>query len=526
MFFTIVACNLLTVCPLDAIVRACYRIQEIHNLRILLAGPSKTADEHRSWIVDELSAEVQLIDDLGDLMSILASSAWDLLLIDNAHDGIIMDEFVRSVKIVQPTIPIIALCGDTPQEAIEVMRLGISDYLVRPVEKTRLLASIKENMTGDGRDWPATIAPVIDEGAEPLTEKEPVPEDIIFEGSSKMAAVRQVVEKILDVDLPVLLTGESGTGKDVIAQYIYSKSKRNGHFVKVNCAAIPSELLESELFGYERGAFTGAYRRKPGKFEAASGGFLFLDEISELSYPLQSKLLHVLQDGTVSTLGSTKEVQVDVRIIVATNQDLELCVQKGTFRDDLFFRLNVVHINVPPLRERLKQLEVLIDYFRQKFARQYNTNPVHLDDDAKSFLYNYRWPGNIRELENTIRRATVLGAGNLLGNINGLGQLTSELPPDRVFTPDKKGHLEHIGAEDAAFEKGSPGDSGGDEIQVFPDGLNLKEIGKEAAIAAEREAIARVLQQTRWNRKKTAQILRVSYKTLLTKIKETGLDEN
>jgi transcriptional regulator with PAS, ATPase and Fis domain len=445
--------------------------------------------------MEELSAEVQLIDDLGALMSFLASSAWDLLLIDNAHGGIIMDEFVRSVKIVQPTIPIIALCGDTPQEAIEVMRLGISD-------------------------------PVIDEEAEKLQDKEPVPENIIFEGSSKMAAVRQVVEKILDVDLPVLLTGESGTGKDVIAQYIYSKSKRKGHFVKVNCAAIPSDLLESELFGYERGAFTGAYRRKPGKFEAASGGFLFLDEISELSYPLQSKLLHVLQDGTVSTLGSTKEVQVDVRIIVATNQDLELCVQKGTFRDDLFFRLNVVHINVPPLRERLKQLEVLIDYFRQKFARQYNTHPVHLDDDAKSFLYNYRWPGNIRELENTIRRATVLGGKNLLGNINGLGQLTSDLSPDREFTPGNRGDTERTGTEDAAFAKRSPEASGGDEMQVFPDGLNLKEIGKEAAIAAEREAIARVLQQTRWNRKKTAQILRVSYKTLLTKIKETGLDEN
>jgi two-component system response regulator AtoC len=328
------------------------------------------------------------------------------------------------------------------------------------------------------------------------------------------------------VDLPVLITGESGPGKEVVAQYIYNKSMRKGPFVKVNCAAIPSELLESELFGYERGAFTGAYRRKPGKFEAASGGFLFLDEISELPYPLQSKLLHVLQDGTVSTLGSTREVQVDVRIIVATNQDLEECVQRGSFRDDLFFRLNVVHINVPPLRERVKQLEILIDYFREKFARQYNTKPVHLDDDAKSFLFSYRWPGNIRELENTIRRATVLGGENLLGNINGLDRVNTDAPSDST----EPALINHSRTQ-LPYPEGNFNNSDGLEFTdqaglALSEDLNLKEIAKEAALAAEREAIARVLQQTRWNRKKTAQILSVSYKTLLTKIKETGLDEN
>lgn len=476
--------------------------------------------------MNSVPAEVQVIMDSGDLMPTISGGTWDLLIVDDACVDIRIEDLVRSVKVIRPQLPIIAMCGDEPKEAIEVMRLGISDYLVKPVDRSRLIASIRGVLGDHLADWPET------NGLDEYTKEnvsaapQPLPDDLIFEGSSKMAAVGQIVDKILDVDLPVLITGESGTGKEIVAQYIYSKSKRSGPFIKVNCAAIPSELLESELFGYERGAFTGAYRRKPGKFEAASGGFLFLDEISELPYPLQSKLLHVLQDGTVSTLGSTREVQVDVRIIVASNQDLEECVQRGTFRDDLFFRLNVVHINVPPLRERVKQLDTLIDYFREKFARQYKTNPVHLDDDAKSFLFSYRWPGNIRELENTIRRATVLGGENLLGNINGMDRITSgSQEKSNARTAGQNNHQNHLQEKEAPNAL-SVADT---EIAVedgFPDGLNLKEIARQAALAAEREAIARVLQQTRWNRKKTAQILSVSYKTLLTKIKETGLDEN
>jgi DNA-binding NtrC family response regulator len=495
-------------------------------LKILIAGPVQAASEYNSWIKENLSAEVQIIEESGALLPNLHRGGWDLLIIDSSYRGISIEELVRSVKSTMPKLPIIAICEDAPQAAIEVMRLGVSDYLVKPVKMDRLVASIN-GVFGSARDGKSSTfgseAKLLEE---PFAAPQPVPDEIVFEGSSKMAAVGQIVDKILDVDLPVLITGESGTGKEIVAQYIYNKSKRKGPFIKINCAAIPSELLESELFGYERGAFTGAYRRKPGKFEAASGGFLFLDEISELPYSLQSKLLHVLQDGTVSTLGSTNEVKVDVRIIVATNKDLEECVQSGSFRDDLFFRLNVVHINVPPLRERLRQLEVLIDYFREKFARQYNTRPVHLDDDAKSFLFSYRWPGNIRELENTIRRATVLGRESLLGNLNGLDRITSGLPAEPGTALENRDVL--MQPKTAAVTPRNPLGSengtvlGGD----FSNGLNLKEIAKEAALAAEREAIVRVLQQTRWNRKKTAEILSVSYKTLLTKIKETGLDEN
>ncbi len=495
-------------------------------MRVLVAGPPSAAAEYRLWILEGLSAEIDLLEDLGTLESTLTSSIWDLLILDSTNHDAQVEELVRSVKMTRPSLPLIVICGGTPQDAIEVMRLGVSDYLVKPVEKERLYSSVQGILNIGRGDKPLVEAHESGLKENARGDKQHIPDELIFEGSAKMAAVGQVVNKILDVDLPVLITGESGTGKEIVAKYIYNKSNRKGPFIKVNCAAIPSELLESELFGYERGAFTGAYRRKPGKFEAADGGILFLDEISELSYPLQSKLLHVLQDGAVSTLGSTKEIRVDVRIFAATNQDLAECVQRGSFRDDLFFRLNVVHINVPPLRERTKQLEMLIDYFRSKFARQYNTQPVHLNDDAKNFLFNYRWPGNIRELENTIRRATVLGGENLLGNIRGLDQITSNLPPDRKLAHDEEAYLKDTYQGNAAITQSSPKDSESDERAAFPNGLNLKEIAKEAALAAERDAIARVLQQTRWNRKKTANILSVSYKTLLTKIKETGLDEN
>ncbi len=332
--------------------------------------------------------------------------------------------------------------------------------------------------------------------------------------STDPGEVNKVVDKVLNADLPVLLTGESGTGKEQIARYIWAHSARKGPFVKVNCAAIPSELLESELFGFERGAFTGAFRRKPGKFEVAGGGFLFLDEISELSYPLQSKLLHVLQDSSFSALGSTREVTVDVRVIAATNQLLEDLVRRGGFRDDLFFRLNVVRLHIPPLRERLDQMGALIDYFSRRFAAQYGTRGMVLTSEMKSFLYNYTWPGNIRELENVIRRATVLGDGQFLAyGQTALGEEKDgvENGRDRASVPSGPDK------DEKRRPKPAPAPAG--------ESVSLKEIARQAALNAEREAIEDVLKRTRWNRKKTAQILGVSYKTLLTKIKETGLDE-
>ena len=475
-------------------------------MNVLLIGPGETLGAVRGWIEGVFEASVRAVDGLeGGGLSVLKGD-WDLVVI--GLEGLESARAVlKGVRERRPEVPVFVISGSSGGDdgrAVEAMRAGVTDFFTAPVSAERFLGGVRRVLEGEGSGGGVGVeVPAEGDG----DGKVPLSAEVLFEGSSRMRGIRQVVEKILDTDLPVLISGESGTGKEMVAQYIRQRSRRAGPFVKVNCAAIPSELLESELFGYERGAFTGAYRRKPGKFEAADGGFLFLDEISELSYPLQSKLLHVLQDGTVTTLGSTREVVVDVRVIAATNRDLEQCVRSGLFRDDLYFRLNVVHLNVPPLRDRLDHLAMLIDYFRERFAAQYKVGRLPLSPEARSFLYTYPWPGNIRELENAIRRATVLGNEAFLGRLGG-GEGTAVRREPLV-----SGAGERLAA-------------GGGGVRGFEEGKSLKEIARAAALAAERDAIGKVLEQTRWNRKKTARILEVSYKTLLTKIKETGLDES
>ena len=265
-------------------------------------------------------------------------------------------------------------------------------------------------------------------------------------------------------------------------------------------SAIPSELLESELFGYEKGAFTGAYRRNPGKFEAADGGIIFLDEVSELPYSLQSKLLHVLQDGKFSTLGSNQRVGVDVRVIAATNRNLENAVAEKEFRGDLYFRLNVVNLHLPPLRERPTHIPALVRYFLKKYSDLYRVPILDLDEKILSGLSAHSWPGNIRELENIVRRATVLGGERFIYE-----ELSNHPPGDET-------QPEPLTFNSAAEESPQP-----EAV------LSLREIAKMAALKAERDAIEKVLEITRWNRKRAAGMLNISYKTLLSKIKETGL---
>jgi two-component system, NtrC family, response regulator AtoC len=320
----------------------------------------------------------------------------------------------------------------------------------------------------------------------------------LLDSTPAMRAVQEIISRVADTNTTVLIRGESGVGKELVARAIHAASPRHAHpFVKVNCAALPAELLESELFGHEKGAFTGAYRRKLGKFEFASKGTLFLDEIGELPLSLQAKLLHVLQDHEFSRVGGREVIRVDIRVIASTNRDLEVALGAGQFREDLYYRMNVVEIRVPPLRERREEIPVLVNLFLDKFQRQYDRE-VKLPPDVIHSFSEYAWPGNVRELENVVRRLVVLGQVDkvqeeLLRNNHGNGA------------------------------KGTAAD----ETPTLPappePSVGLRELSRRAARAAERKAILEVLEQVRWNRSEAARLLKISYKTLLTRINECGL---
>jgi transcriptional regulator with GAF, ATPase, and Fis domain len=319
---------------------------------------------------------------------------------------------------------------------------------------------------------------------------EPKNGEFVF-SSEKMIQIETIINQVANTDVTVFIEGESGVGKEVVARSIHNKSsRRDKPFIKVNCAALPSELLESELFGYEKGAFTGAYRQKLGKFELANGGTIFLDEIAEIKPSLQAKLLQVLQDNEFSRLGGKKDIKVDVRILSATNKNIQEAIKNGLFREDFYYRLNIVNITIPPLRDRKEELPVLIEHFLNKFGKKFNVaRKIKLSTHAQKTLLQYNWPGNIRELENMIQRFIVLGnEGTMMGdlplNIHPQPQLVTKKPPP---------------------------------FKIWP---SLKEVNRQAVQKVESEAITKVLGLTCWNRKKAAQILNISYKTLLYKMKE------
>jgi transcriptional regulator with PAS, ATPase and Fis domain len=298
---------------------------------------------------------------------------------------------------------------------------------------------------------------------------------------------------------------------------IYSHSGRGDKpFVKVNCAAIPYELLESELFGYEPGAFTGANRQKLGKFDLANTGTLFLDEVSEMHPALQAKLLHVLQDGEFSRLGGKRDLSVDVRVLAATNKPLERAVREGLFREDLFYRLNVITIHIPPLRERREEILVFLEYFLRKYSEFYGKQPKPFSEDAIGRMIDYTWPGNIRELENLVKRYVIVG---------NEPQIIRELATHKPIVSSMDGASPIWGLKDP--EAGGDRDPEKSAIPINTakanategETLSLLDIGRRAAMSAEREAIERVLTQTRWNRRQAAKILKISYKALLNKLK-------
>jgi len=394
---------------------------------------------------------------------------------------------LRRLMQVDRTLNVIMLsCSNDVTTVVEAIRLGAQDYLTKPFEKAELDAAIlKSRQKMDLRKENQALREYCDH----LTE------DLSFLASSpQMVRIRQQILQIAPVDVPVFICGESGVGKEVVARMIHMRStRRNQPFVKVNCAALPGELLESELFGYEQGAFTGAVRSKPGKFELANKGTIFLDEIAEMSPHLQAKLLHVLQDHQYSRLGGRHMVGVDVRVLAATNVEVQEAMRSGRLREDLYYRLNVLSINVPPLRERTTEIPLLFRHFLNKYSEKFQKAPTNPSEHLMEAAIRYAWPGNLRELENFVKRYVIL--------------------------EDDEGSFRELVEMAAARQRTSPRE---EPLPVREQGL--KALVRGLKDEAEMEAIADALEKTHWCRKDAAKMLGISYKALLYKIRQFNLD--
>ncbi len=380
-------------------------------------------------------------------------------------------------------IPVVILSTSRdPRSIVQAIQAGARDYVFKPIQLKQLCETISTTLD-------LKINPEITHSKTTSGEAE-----LVF-CAPEMVRICHTVHQIAATRVPVLIQGESGVGKDLIARMLHQQSDlQDRPFVKVNCAAMPSELVESELFGYRKGAFTGAHMDRAGKFEFANGGTIFLDEIGEFTSAIQAKLLQVLQDGKFTRLGSNRETTVDVRIVAATNRNLEKALKDGTFREDLYYRLNVVNIKIPPLRDRREEIPLLCKYFLERIGPQYGSPVTQLPKDLEKLFYSFHWPGNVRELENAIKRYIVL---------NDPESLRAEL--ENRMTRGVSEEIDAIAA---------------DSLQQSEGAMDLKKISRRAAAVAEKSMIVKTLHKTRWNRWKAAKELKVSYKTLLTKIEQ------
>lgn len=340
--------------------------------------------------------------------------------------------------------------------------------------------------------------------------------------SKSILKIKELISHVANTCLNVLITGETGVGKEVVAQNLYSESIRSSqNFVKINCAALPETLLESELYGYEKGAFTGAHKKRPGKFQTADKGVLFLDEIGDMPLSLQSKMLHVLQSGEFSPLGSDQEFKTDVWVIAATNHNLEESIAKKTFREDLFYRLNIIKIDIPPLRSRKEDIPSLIEYYYRTYRSEYpDAQGTKPNDSVMEYLCNYPWPGNVRQLQNCIKKQMVL---------NSWSKILDELPKEHPEAPEEI----QTQADPAAQVPGINPEFANDRTSIISEfvdlstsseklfeDISLKKIKKLASDKVEKEVITFVLEKVGWNRSRASKILKISYKTLLYKMNE------
>jgi two-component system response regulator AtoC len=455
----------------------------------------------------------------------------DIVLLDVAMPGMDGLQTLKALKAARPELQVIMLSGrEHAPIIVEAVRLGAADYVVKPGDPEGLGEIALDSAIKQAIERSRLVSELTDLRRQLSDDQDQA--FLAWGQSPPMRQVAHIIEQVADSDVTVLIRGESGVGKELVAKAIHQRStRRQRPFVKVNCAALPAELLESELFGHEKGAFTGAAITRVGKFEQANFGTIFLDEIGEMKPPLQAKLLHVLQDGEFTKLGSNKKIDVDVRVVTATNRDLEAMLVRGQFREDLYYRLKVIEAVVPPLRDRRDEVSQLTEFFIAKYSRRYNRPVRPMSDELRERFQQYDWPGNIRELENMIKRFVILQDEQLVLHelsrprpvplAAGAGMPVPPLehfaPPPFQSPPPMPVEPADDDSDDDAVEDEGPAAAG-------QEGRRLVEVAREAALNAERNVIADTLRQVHWNRRKAAQLLGVSYKTLLNKIKETGLE--
>ena len=406
----------------------------------------------------------------------------DLVLLDLLMPGIDGLQTLEQLRQLKPGVKVVMLsCVSDTRKVVQAMRMGAHDYLTKPFQKAELDAVVGQCLDKSQKSYAGEVEELCD--------------DVFFVAASPaMRKIRSQAALVANVDIPVLLLGESGTGKEVLARLVHKLSPRaHRTFLKVNCAAVPADLLESELFGYEAGAFTGATHPKPGKFELCNKGTILLDEIGEMPPLLQAKLLHVLQDQQFSRLGSRSVIKVDVRILAATNINIPEALATKRLREDLYYRLNAFTLSLPPLRERKEEIPILLKHFMSRMSERYARPPLPLSPTMLQACLDYSWPGNLRELSNFIKRYLILGDEKLA---------ITELNPKNGGNGGNHGEY---GAKTA-------GDAGG-----------LKSLARSAKDEAEAEAITRALEETNWNRKQAAVLLKISYKALLYKIRQYGI---
>lgn len=452
--------------------------------KVLLIDDSSEILENLSAFLISEGYDVSTTTDGATGISMIEKNFYDLILTDLKMPGADGMEVLGYVREHSPESICILLTGyGTIRNAVEAIKKGAFDYLTKPIKLDEIAITLKRAL--EYRDLKRENTNLRNQLKRKYQFK-----NIIGE-SPAMQKVFETVEKVADTDSTVLILGESGTGKELIARALhYHSYRKDGPFVPVNCAAIPSELLESELFGHEKGAFTNAIRARIGRFELANGGTLFLDEIGDMSPNLQSKLLRVLQERQFERIGGIKPIKVDIRVISATHQDLRTAVSKKRFREDLYYRLNVIPIQIPPLRERRSDIPLLVHHFIHYFSKSKRKRVTGITQEALDRLMDYEWPGNVRELENMIERMVILTNHEVL-DISDL--------PERVFPPHSK-------------ELGRP-------VEIPEEGLSLEMALNEF----ERQLILQALNKSGWVKNKAAQLLHVNRTTLIEKIKRQNL---